>query len=171
MQSTVADEIARIRGEQEWALAGLGGRGPTLEEQRRMADLAAEHRQLFAALELALPQPRATDRPFAYRIELLERLQRFSPSWRDKTLGMFVAGGFDGIERSILADARRVAADRTIGSFRRPGALREIRRADQTGQETVSWHGAPMSWMRQFMAPICMVEAFVDPRSGRRLWR
>jgi hypothetical protein len=57
-----------------------------------------------------------------------------------------------------------------IGSFRRPGALREIRREDQAGNVTVSWHGSPISWMAQFMSPtVAMVEAFGNPATGRRL--
>ena len=72
------------------------------------------------------------------------------------------------------APSRRIrgtASDKTVGSFRRPGGLRESRREDQAGNVTVSWYASPMSWMRQFMAPIAMVEAFVDPRTGRPLLR
>jgi hypothetical protein len=59
-----------------------------------------------------------------------------------------------------------VARDKTLGSFRKPGALREIRRADQSGQETVSFAGSPLSWMSAFMSPVVTcVEAF---NTGRR---
>ena len=56
----LVDDIARVRTAQDRELVRLG-RGPTLDEQREMADFAAEHRQLFADLELSLP--RALQRP------------------------------------------------------------------------------------------------------------
>jgi hypothetical protein len=44
-----------------------------------MADLAAQYRELYADLELSPLEPRAEDRPLSNRVDLLSRLQRFSP--------------------------------------------------------------------------------------------
>ncbi len=65
-----------------------------------------------------------------------------------------------GVEAAIVADATAVAGDKTIGSFRKRGALREIRRVDQAGHATTEFHGDPLSWMGAFMSPVTMVEAF-----------
>jgi hypothetical protein len=50
--------------------------------------------------------------------------------------------------------------------------LREIRRENQSGQVTISFAGEPLSWMSAFMSPVqTMVEAFVNPATGRRIVR
>ena len=167
--AAIADGLARVHTAQERELDRLG-RAPTLAEQREMGEFAARHRQLFADLELSVPAPAATARPIDYRAELLSKLKRFSPVWRDSDLHrLVISGGLnDAIERGVLEDARRVAADRTVGSFRRPGALREIRRVDEAGQTEIHWYGHPVSWMTSFMSPPTMVERIVDPKTGRR---
>jgi hypothetical protein len=77
-----------------------------------------------------------------------------------------IAGGLNGIDREIVGDAQRIASNRTIGSFRRPGALREIHRVDQAGHETTEFCGSALSWMSAFMSPVVTcVEAF---NTGRR---
>jgi len=168
----LADDIVRVRAEQDRQLDRLG-RAPTLDEQREMADLAAQHRELFADLEMSVPTPRGNDTPVAYEAELLRRLQRFSPSWRDSNLTRLATAGAlgRGIVQGIIEDAWAVASDKTVGSFRVPGALREIRRPDRAGHEIVSFAGNPLSWMGSFMAPCTKVEGFRDQRSGRNLWR
>jgi hypothetical protein len=169
MQSRAAlvEDIVRHREDQNIRLEALG-HGPSLEQQRQMADIAERHRQLFADLEMTLPQPGAQDRPRDYQVALLQKLQRFSPTFRDSDLHrLAVSGGLArGIEAAIVADAHRIASDRTIGSFRRRGGLREIRREDQAGQVTTDFHGDPRSWMAQFTSPvIACVTAF---NTGRR---
>ena len=133
----IVEDINRVREDQNIRLEALG-HGPSLEQQRAMALLAREHAQLFADLEMSVPQPRAQDRPADYHLALLQKLQRFSPTFRDSNLrAISAAGGLArGVEAAIIADARTVAEDKTQGSFRRQGALREIRRTDQTGQVT-----------------------------------
>jgi hypothetical protein len=165
MQSRAAlvESIVRVREDQNIRLEALG-RGPSLEQQRSMALMAREHAQLFQDLEMTLPQPGAQDRPADYQVALLTKLQRFSPTWADSNLrALSAAGGLArGIEAAIVADATAVAGDRTVGSFRKPGALREIRRTDQSGQVTeVSFAGDPRSWRSAFVSPVVtMVENF-----------
>jgi hypothetical protein len=161
-RAALVEDIVRVRDNQNIRLEALGT-GPTLEQQRAMQLLAREHRQLFADLELNLPQPGAQDRPRDYRVELLRRLQKFSRHFGETDLRrVAAAGGLSGIDKQIVADAHRMASDKTIGSFRRQGALREIRRTDQSGQVTeVSFAGDPLSWMSAFMpATKTMVENF-----------
>jgi hypothetical protein len=166
MRSSAAqlvEDINTVRNAQQRELARLGN-APSLEAQRSMALMAREHAQLFADLEMSVPQPGAQDRPIDYQVALLKRLQRFSPTFRESDLGRLAASGglARGIEAAIIGDATAAAGDRTIGSFRRKGALREIRRTDQTGQVTqVSFAGDPRSWMSAFVSPVVtMVEAF-----------
>jgi hypothetical protein len=165
MQSRAAlvEDINHVRTAQQRELERLGS-APSLEQQRAMQLLAKQHKQLFEDLELNLPQPGPTDRPDHYKVALLRRLQKFSPTFRDSDLGrLALTGGLArGIEAAIVADATAVAGDRTVGSFRRPGALREIRRTDQTGQVTeVSFAGDPRAWMSAFVSPVVtMVENF-----------
>jgi hypothetical protein len=158
----IVEDINRIRSDQNVRLEALGS-GPSLEQQRAMALMAKQHQQLFQDLELNLPQLSATDRPHDFQVALLQKLQRFSPTFRGSDLHKLArAGGLArGIEAAIVQDAQNVAGDRTIGSFRRPGALREIRRTDQAGHETVEFAGSPLSWMQSFMSPTqTCVEAF-----------
>src|SRR5262249_24936596 len=119
--------------------------------------------------ELSLPQPSATDRPINYQVKLLQPLQRFSPDWRRADVAEIVRHGnqrsLTGIDRAIIGDALRVATDKTVGSFRLPGALRAIRRVDQSGNVSTAFHGDPLSWMTQFMpAVVARVEGFAVPR-------
>jgi hypothetical protein len=117
---------------------------------------------------MSVPQPGATDRPRDYQVTLLKRLQKFSPTFRESDLRRLAASGLPrGIEAAIVADATAVAGDKTVGSFRRKGALREIRRTSQSGEVTVSFAGEPISWMSAYMSPvITMIEAINIP--GRR---
>jgi hypothetical protein len=141
----IIEDIHQVRSQQERDLERLG-HAPSLTEQREMADIADQRRQLFQDLEMSLPQPGAQDRPRDYEVALLRRLQRFSHSFRDSDLARLAAAGglARGIQEAIISDASAVAGDMTVGSFRRPGALREIRRADQTGQVTISFAGDPL---------------------------
>jgi hypothetical protein len=168
-RAAIVEDINHVRTAQQRELERLGGRAPSLEEQRAMQLMAREHRQLFEDLEMSVPQPGPTDRPGDYQVALLQRLQRFSPTFRDSNLGRLAASGglARGIEAAIVADATAVAGDRTIGSFRRKGHLRELRRTDQSGQVTsVLFAGDPRSWMSSFMSPVVTcVEAF---NTGRR---
>jgi hypothetical protein len=172
-RAALVSDINRIRTDQNVRLEVLG-HGPTLEQQRSMALMGRQHRELFQDLELNLPQPSATDRPGDYQVALLSKLQRFSPTFRDSDLRRLAASGglARGIEAAIVQDAQNVAADKTQGSFRKPGALREIRRVDQAGHATTEFHGSPLSWMGAFMSPVVTcVEAFVNPATGRRIVR
>ena len=169
MQSAAAivDEIHAIRQAQHRESVRLGGIAPTLDQLRAMADAAAQFRELYADLELGgLPQPGPTERPAEYQIKLLEPLQKFSPDWRRTDLAHIARHGgtraLSGIDRAIIADAVRIASDRTVGSFRVPGALRAIRRIDQAGQESIAYYGNPFSWMKAFFPPVvACVEHFV----------
>jgi hypothetical protein len=165
MQSRAAlvESIVRVRDDQNIRLKALGS-GPSLEQQRQNNDLRERYSQVFQDLELSIPNPGATETPDQYRVELLSRLQSFSPTFRDSDLRRLDASGglAYGIQQAIVQDAQNVATDKTQGSFRRPGALREIRRTDQTGQVTsVSFAGDPRAWMSAFVSPVVtMVEAF-----------
>jgi hypothetical protein len=155
-------EIHRVKNQQDAELARLGS-APTLTEQRQMTDLAARYRQLYQDLELNLIQPGAQDRPAQYQLALLQRLQKFSPTFRSSNLrALAAAGGLArGVEAAIISDATAVASDKTIGSFRRKGALRELHRTDEAGHETISFAGEPLSWMSAFMSPtLAVVEQF-----------
>jgi hypothetical protein len=165
-RAALAEDIIRTRNAQNRELERLG-HAPTLEQQREIADIAAQHRELFADLEMSVPQPSATDRPRDYEVALLQRLQRFSPTFRETDLRRLArAGGLGGIDKQIVQEAGRIAGNKTIGSFRRPGELREVRRVDQSGQEEIRFYGNPLSWMAQFMSPVVtVVEAF---NTGRR---
>jgi hypothetical protein len=176
MQSRAAlvEQIVRTRNDQTVRLEALGS-APSLEQMRQMQVFAKQHAQLFGDLEMSVPQPGAQDRPIDYQLALLKRLQKFSPTFRDSDLRRLAASGglARGVEAAIVSDAKTVAGDKTVGSFRKPGALREIRREDQTGQVTsVSFAGSPLSWMQAFMpATKTVVEAFVNPATGRKIVR
>src|SRR5207249_4303655 len=89
--------LRQIRSRQnrfEADLDRVQGFAPTHAEAREMADLAARHEQLFADLELgASPEPRSGESPFAYSRRLLEKLQPFSPSYRNVRLDRIEVGG------------------------------------------------------------------------------
>jgi hypothetical protein len=117
---------------------------------------------------MSVPQPGPTDRPGDYQVALLQKLQRFSPTFRESDLRRLAASGglAHGIEAAIIGHAKAVASDLTVGSFRRKGALRELRRTDEAGHATVEFAGSPLSWMQSFMSPTqTCVEAF---NTGRR---
>jgi hypothetical protein len=58
----LVEDIARVRSAQDRELARLG-RGPTVDQQREMAAFAAQHRELFADLEMTVPAPRGAASP------------------------------------------------------------------------------------------------------------
>src|SRR5262249_13855805 len=151
------NDIALLRRGQDRAFSRLGS-APSLTEQRHIEDIANSHKQLFADLELSVPTPASSDRLSDYWLKLLRPLQRFSPDFRHADLREFVKAGsihtLTGIDAAIIEDARRVAADKTVGSFRNPGALREIRRTDMAGATTIDFHGSKRAWMTQFMSPL-----------------
>lgn len=60
-------------------------------------------------------------------------------------------------------------ADRTVGSFRRPGELRVIETKTDGGAPVREYRGDPANWMTPFMAPRQMVAAF--PGDTRVGWR
>ncbi len=148
------------------------GYAPNLHEQRDMAATAARHSQLFADLELPPPAPRPGESPRAHRVRIIRELIGRAPTqWRDANLDYAArVGQLAPIEGQVVDAAQRVAADRTRGSFRRPGALREIRRADQSGCESVEYMGDPRAWMNAFMCPVqTTVVAFTTGPGGRKL--
>src|ERR1700730_5876833 len=107
----IVEDINRVRTDQNIRLEALGT-GPSLEQQRAMALMAREHAQLFADLELNIPQPHAQDRPADGHDALLQKLQRFSSAFRDSNLHrLALTGGLArGIEAAIVQDAQNVAS-------------------------------------------------------------
>jgi hypothetical protein len=72
-----------------------------------------------------------------------------------------MTGGLRGIDTEIIRAATAVANDKTVGSFRKAGALRPIHRTDPGGEKHVSYYGNPLSWMRGFMSSVGLaVESF-----------
>ena len=122
-----------------------------------MNDIAGRHRELFGDLEMVVPQPKPAEHPSDFNIRLLQRLQPFSHTFRQADLHRLAVGGaLGGIDAAIIADAQRIASNRTVGSFRQPGQLRRIVRPGE-----VRYHGHPLSWMQQFLSPIVLqVESF-----------
>jgi len=153
----IVEDIHHIRERQTVELDRLHGRSPSLDALREMNDAAGHHRELYADLEMVVPQPRPSEHPADYSVRLLQQLQPFSRDWRDADLHRLAVGGaLGGIDAAIIADAQRIASNRTVGSFRQPGQLRRIVRPGE-----VRYHGHPLSWMQQFLSPIVLqVESF-----------
>jgi hypothetical protein len=117
---------------------------------------------LYSDLQQVMPEPGPTDTPDQYRVRLLAPLQKFSGEFRNADLRrLALTGGLRGIDESIVRSAIAVANDKTVGSFRKAGALRPIHRTDPGGEQHVSYCGNPLSWMRDFMSPVGLaVESF-----------
>jgi hypothetical protein len=170
MQSSPAALITTIRdvrNEQRHAFAELGGEGSSLHQLRQMENTANQFRQLYSDLEMTVPQPNPSEYPPDYRVRLLRRIQKFSGSHHDSNLRrLHHSGGLSGIDSVIIQEAQAVANDRTRGSFRNPGALREIHRSDAGGSKYVDYFGDPLSWMRQFQPKMNVrVERITPPPS------
>jgi hypothetical protein len=152
------DLANQLRADQDRAFAQLGGAGPSIQEMKEMSATAVSVETLFSDLEMRVPEPDPTDRPVDYEARLLQRLARFSPGWKDTDLQRLARHGsgdaLAGIDRAVVADARRVASDKTVGSFRQPGQLREIVRESEGSPTTVDFYGDPRSWMDAFAGPV-----------------
>ena len=153
----IVEDIYTIRRGQDRALDQLHGRSPDLDQLRQMNDAANRHKALFGDLELTIPEPRPSEHPADFHVRLLQRLQPFSPDWRDADVARLSrGGGLGGIDAAIVADAQRIASNKTIGSLRQPGQLRRIERPGE-----VRYHGNPLAWMSQFLSPLVLqVERF-----------
>ncbi len=138
---------------------------PTVAELRALAALRERYSQIYEDLEIGMPSAGGSERPDAYRRRLLAPLQRHSSDWLRADLTRLPTDAVDRIEPLIVADASAVASDPTVGSFKRRGQMRELHRVDQSGAETVTFHGSPNAWMQTFMAPAkACVTAFNDRR-------
>jgi hypothetical protein len=167
----LVEDIVRLRERQDASVATLDraqGRPPSLAELREINDTADRYSGLFKDLELPPPSPRAGDTPVGFRMRLLDALKPHSPAWSNASLLAAHAGrALDQVEREIVADASRVASDRTVGSFRRPGELRRIAAVDAGGRKSTEWAGSPLIWMQNFMpATVTCVRAFGDGRGN-----
>jgi hypothetical protein len=167
-RAALIEDIGYVRHRQNRELSRLG-RAPSLAEQCDMAALAERYRPLYADLELSMPTPRSDATPLSYKAELLTKLKPYSQQFRHTDLARManIPNALDGLERSILADAKRIASDPTIGS--RNGGLRLLHRTDAAGAKIIEFAGDPRSWMSVFMPPVTMLEAFQDPMTGKRL--
>lgn len=156
-EEVIDADIQAVRRDQDSAFSRLGGQAPSLEQQRLMADDARRVEHLYADLEMTLPEPGPAERPSEYKVRLLAPLQKFS-SFRSSDLPQLAfRGALKGIDDAIIREATARAADRTQGSFRRPGRLREIKR----GVVTEFAGKTPLTWMSAFMPPVCLaVEGF-----------
>jgi hypothetical protein len=158
----IAEAIPALRTAQNRILRQLGADAPSLSDLREMHDAANSYRQLYSDLEMRLPDPGPTENPLFYRVKLIRPLLRHSPDWRHAELDRLArVGQLAGVERAIVADARRVANDKRIGSFIRPGALRVIRRSNIT-----TYHGDPLAWMNQFASPTIAKVVAIGPGHG-----
>ena len=67
----------------------------------------------------------------------------------------------------IVADARRVCDDVTVGSFKHPGALRRVETTDASGRRCIEWRG-PTWFGAAFQLPFKQnIVAFGD---GKGRW-
>ena len=153
----IIEDIHHIRDRQSAELDRLHGASADLAQLKQMNDIAGRHRELFGDLEMVVPQPKPAEHPSDFNIRLLQRLQPFSPDWRDADVARLSrGGGLGGIDAAIRADAQAIASNRTIGSLRTPGQLRRIERPGE-----VRYFGHPLSWMARFMPPLVLqVESF-----------
>lgn len=156
MQSTpLTTQVDAVRRQQDALFDQMGGVAPSLEQQRQMAAEAKRLESVFSALEMTLPDPGPVDSPDTYRARLLAPLQKFSPQFRRADLrSLAAAGGLRGIDAEIIRSATKVADDPLVGSFRRPGQLREIRTVDPGGDVHTEFRGNPLSWMQAFAHPM-----------------
>jgi hypothetical protein len=171
MNSAALRRVEDLQRRQASELAYLDrkqGRPPSLADLRAIASLKQQNEQLFANLELQLPEQRADDSPVNYEARLLDQLKRHSPKWRSTDmLAMARANALGAVRAEIRADAQRVCDDVTVGSFKNPGALRRIEKVDAAGQKITEWAG-PTWFGAAFQLPFCQnIVAFGD---GKGRW-
>jgi hypothetical protein len=58
------------------------------------------------------------------------------------------------------------APDPSQGSFRAPGALREVQTKDESGRWGTNYHGSPLARMQSFMQPCISVTQFTRGHPG-----
>jgi hypothetical protein len=165
----VLDADLRDAGRQiDREFSRLGGLTPSLDDQKQIAATAARLENLYQDLEMVLPSPAPTEDPSTYHVRLLTPLLPYTSQYSNVPAAdlrrLALVGALDGaVGREIVRDAEATAADRTIGSFRRPGQLREIRRVEG-GYNITDYHGSPYSWLRHFMHPATKVRTGLEPR-------
>jgi hypothetical protein len=136
------------------------------DSQRRhehaMADAQARADAVAGEWGEQAPPPLSGEKLQAYRCRLLRRYQRFSKEFKLADLDMIRDQSvFDGVERSIYADARLASATPDAA----PGQLRQKTR--QVGGHTINeFFGSPSVWMDQFAGNRRFVK-MIDPKYRR----
>ena len=170
MNSQAARRVENFQRHQANELAELDrqqGRPPSLGDLRRINEMRTQNAQLFANLELQLPQAMPADTPARYEARLLNELKRHSPKWRSTDMGQLArANALGPVGREVRKDAQAIADDGLIGSFRNPGQLRRVEKVDQSGRKVTEWHG-PVWFGRAFQLPyIQNIVRFGDGRGN-----
>src|ERR1700688_2068545 len=131
---STADDLARARNVLDRVESRQNDiQGPPLsnDELRQLVAHQERYHPIYAALECGgSPPPLRSESPESYRCRLLEGLQNWSEKHSKVNLNRLArvdSDAFSLFEQAILDDARRVADDRTQGSFSNRGALREVR--------------------------------------------
>lgn len=174
----LVEEIVRLRQTQDRIERRLddtnGGRVPTEAETRAMVEHQGRFDDVYRGLELGgAPPPRGQgESPSTYRRRLVEGLLRYSKDWSTGTrIYALPESTIPIVEAAVIADAQKLVADRTVGSFRHPNQMRTRKVPDQSGREWTEYHGpTPLAWMSQFMLPGRRLVQVRHPVSDRVLW-
>ena len=169
--AVIAEDLIALRHRQselQARLNDLQGRPPSDAELVGMRETQARYDSLYKQMErVGAPGPMQNESARSYRRRLLSTFQPLSKDWREADLHNpnLDERTVDRIEDIILADAARVVADPTRGSFTRPGELRAIESMAEGGHRVREYKGDPLCWMSSFMCP-AGVGRIRDPRRG-----
>ena len=125
----------------------------------KFGDVQARADAAFRAHNMKAEPPMAGETLSAYRRRVIKPLQKFSEAWKNVQTRTLADDVFGICEAAVIADSIEAARSPIVPD----GVLIERRERDASGREIVTFHGRPMSWMRQFTRP-AMVAKFRDPR-------
>jgi hypothetical protein len=173
VNAEIIEKIVAVRSAQTAAIAALGiPSAPTISRLRAEAEVAREFREIFQDLGLEAPQLRGDGNRVGAELDHLVRLQPYGRrQWRGAKLGQIAMNEpavFESIAADIVADARAIAADRTVGSLHDADRMRPIVRTDSTGVTTTRWCGKPDHWMRFLHDPV--IRCLNAVGDGRGTW-
>ena len=123
-----------------------------------VADVQMRYDEVMRTGGQSAPAPLSGETRLAYRKRLLRGLMGFSPRFKDVDLNKITEESevFDGMEKTVLADAYAVGARPPVPR----NELREIVKTDAAGRRIVEFEGSPRAWMAPFRAPVRRVVKF-----------
>jgi hypothetical protein len=155
-------------------LAALDAKtGRPLDQQQRAELLSAQRRadEVFSALSLGTPAPKANEPAYPYRVRLVADLQHHDPDWARVDLYPLARSnphGFGVAEASIYRAARAHGLDPQYRGHAPEGTLRE-RVAIEEGLKIHYFHGDIRDMLAPFTGRRSLAVKSFGPRfAGRR---